>query len=68
MVSDPNVALFEESFYEDAFEFDKKISSVTWLDNGEPLGFIQNGSRVVIETEPFGYGRNLVVRVAKISC
>ena len=68
MVSDSNVALYSEGFYEDSFAFDRKIKSVHWLDNGKPIEFTQNGNDVTITTEPYVYGRNLVVRVAKIIC
>ena len=68
MVADSNVALFKEGFYEDSFNLSENIISVNWLDDGKALDFSQNGQRVTIKTEPFDYGRNLVVRVAKIVC
>ena len=68
MVSDSNVALFKEGFYEDSFNLPENIISVNWLDDGKALEFSQNEQRVTIKTEPFDYGRNLVVRVAKIVC
>ncbi len=69
MAGDENVALKlkENEAYEDIFEFNEKIESVTWLDNGASVSFSQNGSFTRVFTEPFRYGRNLVVRVAKIS-
>jgi len=69
MAGDENVALKlkENEKYEDIFEMDEEIESVKWLDNSAPVSFVQNGSSVKIFTEPFRYGRNLVVRVAKIS-
>lgn len=50
------------------FQLADKIQSVTWLDNGETVSFIQNSNDVVVTTVPYTYGRNLVVRVAKIVC
>lgn len=69
MAGDENVALKlkENEVYEDIFEMDEKIESVVWLDDGAPVSFAQNGSFTRVFTEPFKYGRNLVVRVAKIS-
>lgn len=68
MAADPHVALFENGFYEDTFRFEPKIKSVSWLDNGKTLEFTQSDGTATVRTEPFAYGRNLVVRVAKIIC
>ena len=68
MMADPNVAVFEEADFKDAFELDDKIQSVTWLDDGSDVVFTQEDGRVEITTVPFTYGRHLVVRVAKIEC
>lgn len=54
------------SDYEDRFALDKKITSVSWLDNGEEVSFHQDGGRVRVDLVPFQYGRQLVVRIAKI--
>ncbi len=66
MSADPNVALVQGADYTDIFTLEKPIDSIIWLDNGKPLAFEQEGSRVTVHTQPFCYGRNLVVRVAKI--
>lgn len=66
MSADPNVALRQEGDYRDVFTMSKKIKSVTWLDNGAPVEFEQDGDRVTVKTVPYTYGRQLVVRVAKI--
>lgn len=66
MSADPNVALKQEGEYRDIFTMSKKIKSITWLDNGDPVEFEQNGDRVTVKTVPYTYGRQLVVRVAKI--
>lgn len=65
---DAHVAIFEQKDYLDSFELKEKIQSVTWLDNGENLAFVQEENQVTIHTAPYQYGRNLVVRVAKIVC
>ncbi len=66
MSGDPNVALVQGANYTDVFAFEKPVASITWLDTGKPLAFEQEGGKVTVHTEPFSYGRNLVVRVAKI--
>lgn len=67
MVSDPNVALYgEKEGYVDSFKFGERVKKVTWLDNDAELKFEQNGDYVTVYATPFEYGRNLVVRVAKI--
>lgn len=68
MCADPNVALVSEATYFDQFQMDAKIKSITWMDNDESVDFSQEGNNVTVMTVPFNYGRNLVVRVAKIEC
>ncbi len=60
MYNNPNGDRVEE------FLFEKKISSVFWLDNGEPLPFSQENGTAKITALPYKYGENTVVRVAKI--
>lgn len=67
--ADPNVAatkIFDG--YSDEFLLPETIQSITWLDNGESVSFTQTGSAVTVHTTPFVYGRNTVIRVAKIIC
>jgi len=52
--------------YVDVFDLDEPIKSVVWLDTDKPLEFARNGGEVRVKTEPYKYGRHLVVRVAKI--
>ena len=66
MSADPNVALIQAAEYQDIFKLDKKIKKITWLDNGDSVAFEQSGEHVVVKTVPYAYGRDLVVRVAKI--
>ena len=66
MSADPNVTRNQETLFQDKFKLDKKIKTVTWLDNNEPVAFEQNGEQVIIKTVPYTYGRQLVIRVAKI--
>ena len=50
------------------FDLKERIREAYWMDNREAVFFEQNGVDTVIHTVPFEYGRNLVVRVAKIVC
>jgi len=68
MRGDLNVAWYEDINYTDSFEITEEIESVTWMDNGADVNFIKNGDKMSVCTEPFTYGRSLVVRVAKIVC
>lgn len=68
MRGDANVAQGEEGDFSDIFELQKQIKSICWMDNGEAVDYEQEGSNVTVHTVPFCYGRNLVVRVAKITC
>lgn len=68
MSADPNVALFTEAQYDSKFQLTDRIESVTWMDNGDSVDFKQDGDNVTVTTVPYTYGRNLVVRVAKIVC
>jgi len=52
--------------YEDIFDLSEPVRSIKWLDTGTPLPFTQTDGKVTVKTEPYAYGRNLVVRVAKI--
>lgn len=63
---DANVTLYTDADYESRFVLNDKIASVTWMDNGTDVAFVQEGEQVTIKTEPYTYGRNLVVRIAKI--
>ena len=49
------------------FPFTEKIQSVSWLDNGEPVDFTQTEGQVNVQPEPFRYGSDYVIRVAKIT-
>lgn len=68
MVSDPNVAIFNDSNYLSEFRFNRKIKKITWLDNGKTIEYEQTENEVRINLVPFEYGESLVVRVAKIAC
>lgn len=63
---DKNVTIGKAFDPVNEFNFSEKISSVQWLDNGEPLDFTQNGESVIIQAKPFKYGEDPVVRIAKI--
>ena len=66
MAVDPNVGLMQEAEYRDVFQLDQKIEKISWLDNGEAVDFEQKDGKVTVKTVPYTYGRQLVVRVAKI--
>jgi len=71
MISDPNVAksrMESEDLFVNRFALPETIKSVTWMDDGTEVEFTQEGEQVTVKTVPFTYGRNLVIRVAKIVC
>lgn len=68
MCADLNVAKAAEADFHYKFQLGEKIQSVTWMDDGKEVPFDQDGDQVNVHTEVFQYGRNLVVRVAKIVC
>lgn len=45
----------------------EKVEKVTWLDNGKELTFAQKDGVFAMDAVGYPYGRNLVVRVAKIN-
>ncbi len=47
--------------------FPEKIKSIHWIENGEELSFNQDGDKVEVFCSQYEYGRNYVVRVAKIT-
>ncbi len=65
---DSHVVLSAEERGLERFTLPKKIISAHFLDNGQPATFTQEGDRVTLRTESYGYGVNLVVRVVKIEC
>ncbi len=68
-VADPNVTIEgNPSTYTDRFVLPEPVRSVSWMDNGEAVEYTQNGSEIAVRTVPFKYGRNTVIRVAKIVC
>lgn len=68
MSGDANVVKNGAAEYDCKFRLKDTIASAQWMDNGEELRFEQDGENVTMHTTPFCYGRNLVVRVAKITC
>ena len=60
------VERFGMSDYTDKFHMDEKIKSVTWLDSGKTLDFVQESGCVTVCYDSQKYGENLVVKVAKI--
>ena len=68
VMADPNVSRISAENYIYQFDFDGKVLSVNWMDDGSPVLYKQSGNTVSIQTVPYDYGKNLVVRVAKIVC
>lgn len=71
MVGNPNVALrhsMEDSACDRFSIGSDRIVRAVWLDTGSNATFEQQDGRVIFRTEPFSYGNDLVVRVAKIEC
>ena len=67
MKANVNVELERERpEYQNCFSLPEKIKSVKWLDNGEPLSFVQERERVTLTTAPQRYGEQLVIKVARI--
>lgn len=69
MSADPNAARAkDEGRYEDIFALPegKRIISAEWLDDSFPLEHELRDGKSVIKTLPYMYGRNYVVRVARI--
>ncbi|MBR4889589.1 MAG: alpha-L-fucosidase [Clostridia bacterium] len=69
MNGDPNVALNDTTGrYLDAFKLPETIRSITWMDTNDAVAFEQDGEDVRVHTVSFTYGRDTVIRVAKIEC
>ncbi len=68
LIGDVNSVISRGGTLERHFDFDmsKKVVSVSWLDNDQKLDFTQTEGTLSLNTKPFVYGENLVVRVAKI--
>ncbi len=49
------------------FPLEQPIQSLTWLDNGKDIYFTQKAGQVCMAAEPFAYGGDLSVRVAKLT-
>lgn len=64
MSADPNVTLPAETA-RISFPF-PPIRSAVWLDDGSPVDFIHADGQLTLLPKPYPYGRNLVVRVARI--
>ena len=68
MMASIDVQLNENANFIDTFAFDKKIKSITWLDDPKSaVRFTENGDgTVTVQSDAYKYGTHLVVRVAKI--
>ena len=54
--------------YQETFTFEPQVKSITWMDNDQEVFYEHKEGKLTVYTEPFQYGRSLVVRVAKIVC
>lgn len=68
MSLNPNISKAAAEIYDHTFRFDKKIKSVTWLDEPQTsVEFKQNEKgETTVRSTPYHYGTHLVARVAKI--
>lgn len=66
MAADPNVAMVSEAKKHGVFETELELSEASWLDSGEPVALLREGSTVRVPVVPFCYGTSLCVRVARI--
>lgn len=66
---DENITIASDAdAYVSTFPLEDTIRSITWMDTNESLEFTQENGKVVVQTPPFQYGRDMVIRVAKILC
>ena len=66
-----NVALNEAKSdkYTDRFTLaGETVKRVYWMETGTDAVYKQDGNTLFVQAEPFTYGNNTVVRVAKIEC
>ena len=65
---DVNVSLgFGEDVAVTLDRFDRKVTSIRWMDNDEELVFSQDGDRVEVKFTGFTYGQSYCVRVAQVT-
>lgn len=67
VMGDSNVTINKELNKTNIFPFKEKIKSVCWLDSGEKISFTQTDNEVNIRPEPFKYGQDFVIRIAKFT-
>lgn len=65
--ADSNLAIEISKGHQTEFCMQEKVRSIVWLEDGSAVNFHQDGEKVTVYPEPFRYGSNLVVRIAKIS-
>lgn len=62
-----DVIVSSDTATDTTFPLSGTVKSVTWLDTGEPIPFLQEGGMVTIPATPQHYGHSFVARVAKIT-
>ena len=48
------------------FKLAERVKSMSWLENGGKVSFVQDGDELTVYTEPQPYGQSVVVRIVKI--
>ncbi|MBQ8688971.1 MAG: alpha-L-fucosidase [Clostridia bacterium] len=48
------------------FKLAERVKSMSWLENGSKVSFVQDGDELTVYTEPQPYGQSVVVRIVKI--
>lgn len=66
MCANPDVALGGAYATEVHFDFDKKILSACWLDNGDAAEVSVENGKATLKTRPYDYGSSYYLRVCKI--
>lgn len=65
---DSNVTIDGENMFTSKFTLPDTVKSAYWMDTNEAVEFSQDGDQVAVQTVPFVYGRDTVIRVAKLIC
>lgn len=65
---DTNVTIDDDNPLIDVVTVPERVVSIHWMDTNEPVEFKQEDDKLSVLTVPFVYGRNTVIRVAKIIC
>ena len=67
MMGDGNVIISEDGGGDISFKLPEEVDTIRWMDDNTDLNWKQEAGTVCIQPNHFAYGRNLVIRVAKIT-